>query len=76
MDQQEVISRYEARANALKLSIAELCKEAGIHPTTFSRWKVSEKNPRPVGMTFTSMSAIERALAAREQVPGRRARAA
>lgn len=67
MDQQEVIRRYEARASDLKLSIAELCKEAGIHPTTFSRWKASEKNTRPGGMTFTSMAAIERALAAREQ---------
>lgn len=72
MEQQQIIGQYEARAAALGLSIAELCKAAGVHPTTFSRWKASARNPQPVGMTFSKMSAIERALAERESGPGNR----
>lgn len=62
MDQQQTIADYERRAKDAKLTIAELCKAAKLHPTTFSRWKRSERNPKPVGMTFASMSAIEAVL--------------
>lgn len=58
MDQQTIIAEIEARATALKLSISELCTRANVHPTTFSRWKVSERNPEPVGATIKSLRAI------------------
>jgi hypothetical protein len=67
MDQQQIIAGYEARASSLGITIGDLCREANLHPTTFSRWKLSEKNPQPVGMTFSSMSAIERVLVERER---------
>lgn len=62
MEQQQVIAAYEARAAAIGITIAKLCERASVHPTTFSRWKLSERNPNPVGMTYTSMRAIETAL--------------
>lgn len=58
MDQQEIIADIEARADALGVSISELCEQAGIHPTTFSRWKESEKNPNPVGATLKSLGPL------------------
>lgn len=62
MDQQDIIAGYEARASALGIPINELCRQAELHPTTFSRWKRSERNPRPVGMTLSSMAALDAAL--------------
>lgn len=62
MDQQQLIAGYEARAKMVGKTIAELCAEAGIACSTFSRWKVSEKNPEPIGVTFSSMKKVERAL--------------
>lgn len=58
MDQQDIIAGIEERAAKLKLTITELCSEAGVHPTTFSRWKVSERNPQPIGATIKSLSAL------------------
>ncbi len=58
MDQQTIIAEIEARAAALSLSISEVCRQAGVHPTTFSRWKLSEKNPDPVGATIKSLRAL------------------
>lgn len=58
MDQQDIIREIESRAAKLELSISELCQKAGVHPTTFSRWKVSEKNPQPIGATIKSLSAL------------------
>lgn len=62
MDQQAIIADFEKRAAEAGFTIAKLCEEAGLHPTTFSRWKRSERNPNPVGMNFNSMAAIERVL--------------
>lgn len=67
MDQQDIVTNIEERAAKLKLSINELCLEAGIHPTTFSRWKVSEKNPQPIGATIKSLSALTDVLERRER---------
>jgi len=67
MDQQEIISGFERRAAALKLPIGEICQRAAVHPTTFSRWKLSEKNPDPISATMKSLQAIEVALAAEEE---------
>lgn len=76
MDQQQIIALYEERAKANGLTISGLCKEAGLAASTFSRWKHSEKNPKPIGMTYSSMSAIERVLARHERAPTPRENAA
>jgi hypothetical protein len=62
MDQQDIVASIEERAAKLKLSINDLCLEAGVHPTTFSRWKLSEKNPQPIGATIKSLSALTEVL--------------
>jgi hypothetical protein len=72
MDQQDIIADIEGRAAKLKLTIGDLCREAGVHPTTFSRWKKSEKNPQPIGATIKTLSAITDVL---DQLEGKRAAA-
>lgn len=52
----------EDRARAVGLSMSEVCRRAKIHPTTFSRWKLSEKNPEPIGATIKSLSALDDVL--------------
>ena len=66
MDQQAIIAEIEARAEALGFTISELCRRASIHPTTFSRWKLSEKNPEPIGATLKSLRALSDILDAEE----------
>jgi hypothetical protein len=58
MDQQDIIASIEERAAKLQLSISELCQQAKVHPTTFSRWKKSERNPQPIGATLKSLSSL------------------
>lgn len=70
MDQQQIIAQLEARAKALGVSISQVCEDAGIHPTTFSRWKLSERNPNPIGATMRSLKKIDMALSAREAPEG------
>lgn len=62
MDQQTIIADFEARARASGLAMSEVCRRANIHPTTFSRWKLSERNPYPVGATIKSLSALDEVL--------------
>lgn len=62
MDQQTIINELESRAAAVGLPISEVCRKANIHPTTFSRWKLSEKNPDPIGATIKSLSALAEVL--------------
>jgi hypothetical protein len=62
MDQQEIVSEIESRAAKLELSISQVCEAAGIYPSTFSRWKLSEKNPKPIGATIKSLNALTTAL--------------
>ena len=66
MDQQTIIAEIEGRAEALNLSISELCRRASIHPTTFSRWKLSDRNPDPIGATIKSLRALTDILDAEE----------
>lgn len=66
MDQQQIIADLEARAKRAGMSMSEACKLADIHPTTFSRWKKSEKNPDPIGATIPTVAKLEAAIAQRE----------
>lgn len=68
MNQQEIIAKLEARAKSVGLPMSEACKRAGIHPTTFSRWKQSEKNPMPKGATISSVEKLEHVIAAQEGI--------
>lgn len=72
MDQQDIIASIEERAAKLQLSIAEVCQQAKVHPTTFSRWKISEKNPQPIGATIKTLVAITDVL---DELEARRAAA-
>lgn len=67
MEQQAIIQSFVERAKALNVPITTVCERAGVHPTTFHRWKQSERNTKPVGMTFASMAAIQNALDSMEQ---------
>lgn len=58
MDQQDIIATIEDRAAKLKVPMSEVCSQAKVHPTTFSRWKKSDRNPQPIGATIKSLSAI------------------
>lgn len=62
VNQQDIIAEIESRAAKLKLPISRVCEAADVHPTTFSRWKLSEKNPDPVGATLKSLEALHTAL--------------
>lgn len=66
MDQQTIIADIEGRAASVGLPISEVCKRANLHPTTFSRWKLSEKNPEPIGATIKSLKALDEVLTAAE----------
>lgn len=76
MDQQTIIAELEARARAVGLPMSEVCSRAGVHPTTFSRWKLSDKNSDPVGASLKSLSAIDEAIAAAETQAEQAAKAA
>lgn len=39
-----------------------LCKRAGVHPSTFFRWKRTARNPDPGGFTFTTVEKLHRTL--------------
>lgn len=72
MDQESIIADIEARAWSLGISINSLCKRAGVHPTTFSRWKKSERNPEPIGVTLKTVRKLYSALDAIEAQARRR----
>jgi len=73
MDQESVIADIERRAQRAGVSIRRLCTLASVHPTTFSRWKRSERNPEPLGATLHS---IGRLYAALDQIDAEKARPA
>ncbi len=62
MLQESLVENLETRAKRAGLSIRDMCALAGVHPTTFSRWKRSDKNPNPVGANLASVGKIEGAL--------------
>lgn len=79
MDQQAVIADFERRVRAAGVSVSAVCARANVHPTTFSRWKKTARNPEPIGATFKSIEKLEEALrditAARRQQARRAVRA-
>jgi len=77
MDQEAVIADIENRAWEAGVSIRRVCALAGVHPTTFSRWKKSERNPDPIGANLKTIQQIYLALdTLRAETPRRRARKA
>ncbi|MDP2131916.1 MAG: transposase [Erythrobacter sp.] len=62
MDQQTIVREIAWRAKASRISVAELCRRAGIHPDTFRNWKKTERNPDPVGANLHSIGALYREL--------------
>lgn len=76
MDQDSLIADIERRAWNAGLSMNALCRHAGVNPTTFSRWKKTERNPDPVGPTLRSIRKLHAALAEFERGQSRRSRKA
>lgn len=62
MDQQTIVQDIARRAKASRISIAELCRRAGIHPDTFHNWKQTARNPNPPGANLHSVGALYRVL--------------
>ena len=62
MDQQSIVTEIERRAKASRVSIAELCRRAGISPDTFFKWRKTARNPDPVGANLHSVEALYREL--------------
>lgn len=75
MNQESVIADIERRARQAGVSIHALCSRASVHPTTFSRWKRSARNPEPIGANLHSIGRLYAAFDAfeAEQVPARKA---
>jgi hypothetical protein len=77
MDQEAVIADIESKAWEAGVSIRRVCTLAGVHPTTFSRWKKSERNPDPIGANLKTIRQLYAALdELRQAAPKRRARSA
>ncbi len=75
MNQDSVIADIEERAQDAGVSIRALCLRAKVHPTTFSRWKRSERNPDPMGASLLAIGRIYAVLAAVEAEKANRRRA-
>ncbi len=73
MNQESVIADIEQKARAAGVSISALCNRAGVHPTTFSRWKKSARNPEPMGASLLAIGKIYNEL---EKLAPKRARRA
>lgn len=59
MNQQSIIADLEARAKAIGVPMGDLCREAGVAPSTVSRWKADP----PIGMTFKTLERLQVAAA-------------
>lgn len=67
MEQQDIIAAFEARTKKLGVSMREVCLAAGVHPTTFSRWKKSGKRGRAASVAgLDKISSLDKELAKRE----------
>lgn len=63
MDQESIVTDIEQRAWRIGVSIDAVCRKAGVAPSTFSRWKPTEKNPEPISATLRSIGKMYDALA-------------
>lgn len=72
MDQETIITDIERRARQAGVSMNAVCKRAGVNPTTFCRWKKSERNPEPMGATLVSIGKLYDALAQIERTAQRK----
>ena len=73
MNQESVITDIEERARSVGISISALCNRVGVHPTTFSRWKKSARNPDPMGASLLAIGKLYDEL---ERLAPKRARRA
>lgn len=62
MDQQITVRDIEERAYEERVSLRFVCQRAGVHPTTFFRWKKTKKNPEPVGANLSTVKKLYDAL--------------
>lgn len=77
MDQEAFIKDIEERAWQLGVPMRRVCTLAGVHPTTFSRWKKSERNPDPIGANLQTIRRLHEALdSLSSKAPKRRTRKA
>ncbi len=67
MDQQIIIAVIVSRAKALGLTIGQVCNDAGVHPSTFSRWRKTKKNQNPMDAKLKSLAALDEAVKAHER---------
>ncbi len=74
MNQEAIIADIEKRARAAGFSISQVCQRAGVHPTTFSRWKRSPRNSAPISANMASIEKLYAVLKdmAAEQAHSRR----
>ncbi|MEA3264928.1 MAG: hypothetical protein U9R07_15740 [Pseudomonadota bacterium] len=76
MDQESIVADIEHRAFLADVSIATVCGKAGVNPTTFSRWKKSERNPNPTSATLRAIEKLYDALSHFESRSRRRGKRA
>ncbi len=62
MDQQSTVRDIEERAYEERVSIRFVCQRAGVHPSTFFRWKKTKTNPEPVGANLSTINKLYEAL--------------
>ncbi|MDZ4308414.1 transposase [Allopontixanthobacter sp.] len=66
MDQQSIIVSLEERAKLSGFTISAACTRAGIHPSTFFRWKKTERNPNPTGAPILTVEKLYKSVAEME----------
>lgn len=62
MNQQTIVLDIKAKAAERRVSIAELCRRAQIHPDTFANWQKTKRNPDPVGANLHSIERLYREI--------------
>ena len=62
MNQQEAIAEIEREARRAGFSIAQLCKRAGVHPSSFWRWKQTPGNPEPTSASYNAIVGLRSTL--------------
>ncbi len=76
MNQESIVADIEQRAWRIGVTIDALCRKADVAPSTFSRWKPSERNPQPTSATLHSIGKLYDALDQFEKTSRRRRKVA